>query len=482
MGPWLGYSRVSRVGDRADTLISPELQQTRIKQFADARGFDLELLEPELDISGGTVERPILGDAIERIERRESPGLIVAQLDRLSRMDIMDSLATIRRIESAGGQVIAVAENFDSTTPEGNLARNMFLSVGQMQLDRYKLQFRTVKRRAVMEGIWPGSSVPLGYVKDRKTRGLVIDPEAAPRVKTAFEARASGSSWQEVAQILGRGASGANRTIRNRVYLGEIRLTVEGEEIVNPTAHEPIVSPKLFEAAQVQHPRPPRGKHGTALLAGVLRCAGCRRTMSPDRRGGKLHYRCLAQRTAKGRCQSPAFISANVIEPFVETNVLAHLRGIYFQEFEGSTDELDKATAALEDAEAELVAFQGAVRASEMGVDAFATGLKSRAAAVEIARAEYSRAAGAAEPTETRELLDLWPELSVKDKRHLLRGALGVVWVAPGRVPPAKRVAMIAAGFEPLDLPRSGRSDGFELRPVDLEDDLPGRIGVVSTD
>jgi hypothetical protein len=102
-GLWAGYTRVSRVGDRGDRLISPELQAARIRAFAVIRDLEVKILEPELDVSGGSkaLERPILSQALEGIEEGRYAGIIVAQLDRLSRMDITEALHTIRKIEAA---------------------------------------------------------------------------------------------------------------------------------------------------------------------------------------------------------------------------------------------------------------------------------------------------------------------------------------------------------------------------------------------
>ncbi|MGH2955650.1 MAG: recombinase family protein, partial [Solirubrobacterales bacterium] len=110
-----GYIRVSRVGDRGERLISPELQAERIRTYAAARGLEVELLEPELDVSGGRLERPILSEILDGVEAGRFEGVIVAQLDRLSRLSLADAHKVIERIESAGGQVIAVAESFDAS-------------------------------------------------------------------------------------------------------------------------------------------------------------------------------------------------------------------------------------------------------------------------------------------------------------------------------------------------------------------------------
>jgi len=226
--PLGGYTRVSRVGEREETLVSPEQQTDRIQAYAAAHGLEVELAEAELDVSGGRASRPILDGLIARVESGELGGVIVAQLDRFSRMRIGDALRTIEHIESVGGRVVAVAENFDEATPEGRMARTMFLSIAQMQLDRYKESFDRSKRRALEQGIYGGPRVPLGYTCTRRRDGgtgkLEIDPETAPLVKQGFEARAAGKSWVEVAKIMGRDSAGAKKIIQNTVYLGELHV------------------------------------------------------------------------------------------------------------------------------------------------------------------------------------------------------------------------------------------------------------------
>lgn len=56
------------MGDRADTLISPAEQLRTIEAYASGRGFDLNVLNPELDVSGAKARRPILDAALERID------------------------------------------------------------------------------------------------------------------------------------------------------------------------------------------------------------------------------------------------------------------------------------------------------------------------------------------------------------------------------------------------------------------------------
>ena len=461
-GVWAGYSRVSRVGDRAERLISPELQQERITEYAAARGLNVDMLEPELDVSGGQVERPILSEILRGVEQGRYAGIIVAQLDRLSRMDIVDAVRTARRIEDAGGQVISVAENFDATTPEGRMGRNVMFAVADMQLGRYKTQFAQAKARAVENGIWPNSTVPIGYtVTPRKHGGdgkLRINPAAARKVRRAFEQRARGEPWNALAKTLGMSASGATRVIANRAYLGEIKLG----DLVNPEGHEPIVDRGLWHRAQSQQPRPPRARETPrpALLTGLVRCAGCQHAMSPntDKDGIRI-YRCMRRVKTHGRCGEPALVAQHLLDDYVEA-VFLHHAGQLEARARQRTAQLAELERAVGDAEGELVDYQKAVSVSALGQAAFLAGMEQRAERLADARAKLATAQAAAGPavaTMGGPLADIWPNLSVEDRRHVLRRSLAVVWVRKGRRNIPARTRIIAAGYGPAELSRGGR-------------------------
>lgn len=470
---YLGYSRVSRVGDRGDRLISPELQQTRIRSYADGHGIEVEMLAPELDVSGGTIERPILEQALERVDRGEAEGIIVAQLDRLSRAGIIDTHKLIERIEGAGGKLIAVAEAFDDTTPEGRMGRNIMLSLAELQLDRYKAGFKTVKRRAVREGIWPMPRTPVGY-RLGEDRRLVPD-EDAPKVRAAFEARADGAPWSRLSEMMKRGSSSVARMIGNPVYRGEIRLRIGGELAINASAHEAIVSRDLWMAAQQ-----PKGKRfasntstrPVALLQGVIRCGTCRKLMSPERYRDSIVYRCHPRMTAGGwKCPKPAWIRAVDVEPHIERTIRTYTSDITLRVFDEGTD-TDEIARQLEVAENELATFQEAVSAADLGVEAFSEGLRSRGLRVRELRNELANVQGPGRMVDPDELGIGWNTLDGERKRHLLCGSIGVVWVFPD-----KSIRLVAPGFEPADLPRPGFRAASELMPVN--GDLDGEVGVI---
>lgn len=461
---WLGYRRVSSTVGRDETLISPEQQAARIRGYAELRGYEVEMLATELNVSGARKSRPILDGAIERVARGEAEGIIVAALDRLSRMALSDALETIERIEGAGGQVVSVAENVDPTTPEGRLARNMFLSFAELQREQYRRHITAAKRQAVERGIWPMPVVPRGYERGADRR-LRPGPDAG-RVREAIALRARGGSWSGVADLLGSGISGAGKMIRSRVYLGEIRLEVAGVVVVNPDAHEAIVPRDLWEAAQSEMPRPSRGRPEPSLLTGLIRCGHCSRRMSP----GDGIYRCLP-RNVVGVCPSPPTIKAAMVEDHVEAIVGAHLDRVALRATPREVGVQEQ--AALAAAEAELEAFQSATRAA--GDPAlFAAGLRQRAEAVERSAAELGRVRrGVVAGVPFALGREAYESLGVEGRRHVLGGAIGVVWVWKGRG--LGRVAVVERGMEPTNL--SGPGVSVPLVAVD-RDGLPGEVRI----
>lgn len=468
---WAGYGRVSRVGDRTDTLISDKQQVERNTEFAARRGLELEQFPIELDVSGAKSSRPILDEIMNGIEDGRYAGVVVPVLDRLSRMDMLDALVTIRRIEEAGGQVLSAGEDWDTTTPEGEMARNMMLSMANMMWRRYSNQLAGAKEQAVVRGIWPMPVVPIGYRLDAD-RHLERDPATAPIVRRAFEARAANLSMRDVGQILNRSPSGARAVIKNRVYLGEI--TLKGIA-TNPAAHEPLVDRALWDDCQRQMPRPGRKRGGEpSLLSGIVRCAGCSRTMSPDVHPvSGLLYRCTRS-AAAGRCEASAVIVASVIEPYVEQAALERIAGLGAE----ARENVDLAAIEREvsDAEVELGAFVEHTKISDVGELVYRRGMEARTNALQDARQRLARARGLVAPQEMVMLGDLWPELTVRQRNHALRGLLGVVWVRRGRLPVTDRVRIVLAGHEPSDLPQSG-SRRYPITAVDWpEGDLPGEI------
>jgi site-specific DNA recombinase len=455
MGTFLEYTRVSQVGDRGDRLLSPDLQDAPVRAWASGYGHDLIALPPELNWSGGREDRPVFQDAIRACERGEYEGqpidgIVVAQFDRFSR-SVLGALREIKRVEDAGKQLVSVRENFDPTTPTGRKVRTDFFTNAQWEREVKAEGLASAREHAVARGIHVAGRTPLGY-RRREDRVLEPDPDTAPIVRDMFERRASGESWPVIAaaaseqlgrpiqpQSVARMVRGTRQEpYRPRVYLGEGR----SGEYVNPDAHEPLVDRATFEAAQLAHPRPPRGKRGAALLSGVIRYAGCGRMMVPTTRGGARAYRCRRHHE-RGECPEPCHVGE-----WIE----AHVESVVSELMKGRGYKATQVNRRVEQAERKLEAAEGArddFAAATVGMsrEDIGAGMRAHAENVRSARRALAEARAAAVPVpQVKTWGAAWESLSVEQRRHVLRSGLGAVIVRKGRGPDLDRVRILEPG------------------------------------
>jgi DNA invertase Pin-like site-specific DNA recombinase len=316
------YVRVSRVGKRGETLISPDQQERRARAHATAHDLRVgKVLPADLDESGGKLDRPGLNEALRRVESGESGGIIVAWLDRLSR-DSEHAHGLVRRINQAGGVIYAPDAPADWTTPEGELQAGFVFLLATSVRKRARAGFERAREQAIERGIPENTRAAVGYRKrdgEGQDRRLELHSATAPVVREVFERRAAGAGPTELAALLEREGVPTSQgsgtwskqavysLLSNRVYLGELRYGRDGR-FVNAESHDPIVELPLWTAAQHPNGRSVArvGETSAWLLAGILRCHACRYCMQGTTTSrGKRIYRCT-RRHAGGICPHPA--------------------------------------------------------------------------------------------------------------------------------------------------------------------------------
>jgi site-specific DNA recombinase len=433
------YIRVSRVGGReGDSFISPAVQRERIAAYATAHGHAITDWITDLDESGGKVDRPGFQEALERCEAGDAQGVIVAKLDRFARSST-DAAVAIKRLEAAGCQLVSVADNLDTATPVGRFARTMMLAIAELERERITEAWEDARSRAIGRGVHIARTTPVGYRRDTGGQ-LVVDPESAPIVVAAFEARAAGAPMSDVAEILGaKSRQAARYTVTNRVYLGEVR----SGDYLQAGAHEPLVGRALFEAAQhAKSASTPRDGKGGMLLSGLIRCAGCRYSLSAATTVGRYRCRC-------DRCEAKASVQAVEVEPLVEAAFMARYADVEAVQVE---DDLSGLEARVADAEAELSAYVQVMRATDAG---YRAGYDARAADLDTAKRDLADAAAASPaPLSSVQLTEHWPGATVAERRELLASAIEAVFIRQGGRG-ADRVRIVWRG-ESVELPRRG--------------------------
>src|SRR5215213_4009389 len=127
-----GYIRVSRVGDRSgESYVSPDVQRAAIKGWAAARGVEVLVHEPEENVSGGTMDRPVFNRIMERIRVNESGGIVVWKLDRFART-LVGGLTTLTELAERRALFASATESqFDFTTADGRMVLQWHLMMAE---------------------------------------------------------------------------------------------------------------------------------------------------------------------------------------------------------------------------------------------------------------------------------------------------------------------------------------------------------------
>jgi DNA invertase Pin-like site-specific DNA recombinase len=464
------YIRVSKVAGRSgSSFISPEVQREQIERWAKAHGHTLSWHEPELDVSGGSMSRPVFDQIMQRIRTGQSDGVIVAKLDRFART-LVGALGTLEEFERHSAVLISVAENLDLSTPMGKAFLRILLVFAELERDRISENWGTATNNAIARGVHIAKFTPIGYDKGPDKR-LVPNAEAAA-IREAFLMRGAHKTRTEIARRLDEIAprpkggrwttSNVERIIKNRVYIGE---AYRGEA-VNPDAHEAIVSFAEWQAANLAPVRAAHRGKKPNLLGGIARCAGCRYVLAPQVYGwGRptptRAYRCRAVHSA-GACPEPANIPRDALDRYVET-VWREQMANQALSIKQDSQALQAAVTALEAAEEELTAFASDLTARRVLGSGYHAALEARAAAVDQAQSELQRASALAPNIDAIEGYDSLP---VEDRKRILSSSIDAVIVKRGhaRAPVEERVTILWRGEGPDDLPRRGRDNG-PVRP-----------------
>lgn len=326
----LAYARVSDVrGREGPGFISEADQFQRCRSYAEAYGHTIIEQASDLDVSGGVMSRPIFDRFLGMVVDGNADGIIVAKLDRFARSNA-GALKAVQTIEDAGGALISVSEQIDSTTAAGRFLRSILFSAAQWERERIGEAWYSARSSAVERGIHVSRHVPPGYVRGPKTKDAVTDRRLYPdlahadTIREAYRMAAAGETNTAIADYFTRaGLAGSHwasyrisRLLANRVYLGEAR---SGRGVVNLDAHEPLIDEATFLLAQRDRTEAlPTRSVDVSLLSGIVRCAGCSFAMKPQAAGktSRAIYRCPTVST-HGLCPSPAVITKDRIEEYV---------------------------------------------------------------------------------------------------------------------------------------------------------------------
>ena len=300
------------------TRKSTDTEDRQVRSLADQLSELRELAKKEqLDVVDVFIEkqtaktpgRPVFAEMIARIENGEASGILAWHPDRLARNSV------------DGGRIIYLADTgaitdlkfptfwFDST-PQGKFMLSIAFGQSKYYVDNLSENIKRSYRQKLKNGIWP-QRTPIGYLNDKKTKTIVIDPEKAPLIRKTFEAYATGnctlSALRKIIGDLGLtthkgkelSISNYQYLLKNNLYHGLIYFGGEFFE----GKHEPIITKKIFDICQEVMTKKSKPQHDGRLkpyvYRGLFKCAECGCCLTNETQKGHNYLRCTKR---KGPC------------------------------------------------------------------------------------------------------------------------------------------------------------------------------------
>ncbi len=272
-------------------------------------------------VSGETIiDRPQIQAVLKQIESPKYKAVLIVEVQRLSRGDLMDAGLLIRTFRYTNTLVLTLQRTFDIRDEYDRDSFERELKRGNEFLEYQKRIMNNGRLLSVSQGNYIGNVPPYGYDKDwvmdgkRKCPTLKPNPEQAPVVQMMFDlyvnkdmgADSICRHFDSLAIPAPRGEHWSPPALKDMLenihYIGKVRwnyrktinMIEDGEVIksrpkvaidevlIYPGKHEAIISNELFQAAQEKRGRNHRAKPDTKVrnpLASLLFCR-CGRAMS----------------------------------------------------------------------------------------------------------------------------------------------------------------------------------------------------------
>lgn len=316
-------------------------QETRCREFARMKGYDVAEVFRDEAVSGGLISRPGIQAMLDFLKVRRKTGTYVVIIDDISRLarDMRAHLELRRAIADAGARLESPSVEFGEDS-DSILVENLLASVSQHQ--RQKNAEQTFNRMVarVLNGFWPFHSC-IGYrhvSKPGSGRVLIRDEPLASILQEGLEGYASGR-FQTQAEVkrffesqpaFPKNVKGevrnqlVNDILTKALYAGYVSAPQWGVGL-RKGQHEALISFATFERIQERlkdgAKMPARADIGESFpLRGAISCGCCSRPLTAcwsTSKTGKKHayYYCFS----KGCARKGKAIRRDVLEgAFVE--------------------------------------------------------------------------------------------------------------------------------------------------------------------
>ena len=187
------YARVSTTNHGQDV----SLQTRELRQFAEARGWQIAGEYADAGMSGAKDSRPELNRLMADAHKRRFDVVCVWRFDRFAR-SVSHLLRALETFKAIGIDFVSFSEQMDTSTPAGKMVFTVLAAVAELE------------RSLIVERVRAG-------LRSARARGKRIGrPTSAVDASQIAMLRAESFSWREIERRLGISARTARRALAER--------------------------------------------------------------------------------------------------------------------------------------------------------------------------------------------------------------------------------------------------------------------------
>ena len=307
------YVRVS-TDDQRNNGYSIDLQLRMIKEYCEKNDYSIVDVYNDAGYSGKDLMRPEMQRLLADIKSKKIDKLIAIKVDRLTRNNY-DGFWLLNYCEEHDVKIELILEPYDVSTANGEMIFGMNLVFGQRERKEIGARTKRAMEEMALEKIHP-SKAPYGYIRNKETGHLEIEPIEAQVVKDIFELCKQGNSTRNIATIMkdnnaylkqGKWASDrVYKILTNSIYIGIFeygKYKRKSQDILRVENYcEPIIDETTWNATRNVLVKNKHSNYGEYihLFSGLVKCPICGNIMSSSESfkypKGKLkvyyHLRC----------------------------------------------------------------------------------------------------------------------------------------------------------------------------------------------